>query len=95
MDFTGRAGQDGIVIDTDMAVFEDNLTMEGTPPDIRYIKSGDAGQQVDIFSGTYGNINGENEEAFLIRITDLSRGKSAAGAILMRHRKSGTMMLYL
>lgn len=75
MDFTGRAGQDGIVIDTDMAVFEDNLTMEGTPPDIRYIKSGDAGQQVDIFSGTYGNINGENEEAFLILHNGSIQGK--------------------
>ena len=75
MDFTGCAGQDGIVIDTDMAVFEDNLTMEGTPPDIRYIKSVDAGQQVDIFSGTYGNINGENEEAFLILHKGSIQGK--------------------
>ena len=58
-----------------MAVFEDNLTMEGTPPDIRYIKSGDAGQQVDIFSGTYGNINGENEEAFLILHNGSIQGK--------------------
>lgn len=75
MDFTGCAGQDGIIIDTDMAAFEDNLTMEGTPPDIRYIKVGDAGQQVDIFSGTYGNINGENEEAFLVLHNGYIQGK--------------------
>ena len=54
MDFTGCAGQDGIVIDTDMAVFEDNLTMEGTPPDIRYIKSVDAGQQVEYSAALTG-----------------------------------------
>lgn len=65
MDFTGCAGQDGIVIDTDMVVFEYDLTMEGTPPNIRCMKVEDRGLQVDIFSGTYGNINGENEEAFL------------------------------
>lgn len=67
MDFTGCAGQDSIVIDTDMVVFEENLSMEGTPPDIRYTKKeGDSGQQAEIFSGTYGNIKSENKEAFLI-----------------------------
>ena len=80
MDFTGCAGQDGIVIDTDMAVFEDNLTMEGTPPNIKYIRGEGTpeqqiNQQIDIFSGTYGNINGENKEAFLILHNGNIQGK--------------------
>ena len=76
MDFTGCAGQDGIVIDGDMASFEDNLSMEGVPPDMKYIKEeGNAGQQVDIFSGTYGNIKGENKEAFLILHNGSVQGK--------------------
>ena len=75
MDFTGCTGQDGIVIDTNMAAFEDNLTMKGTPPDIRYIKVGDEGHEVDIFNGTYGNINGENEKAFLVLHNGYIQGK--------------------
>lgn len=67
MDFTGCAGQDSIVIDTDMVVFEESLSMEGTPPDIRYTKNvGDSAQQAEIFSGTYGDIKSENKEAYLI-----------------------------
>ncbi|MBS7009559.1 Ig-like domain-containing protein [Anaerostipes sp.] len=76
MDFTGCAGRDGIVIDGESAVFEDNLSMEGTPPDIRCIGGeGSAAQQIDIYSGTYGNIKGEDQEAFLVLHNGSIKGK--------------------
>lgn len=68
LDFSACSGRDGVIIKGVGVSFENNLTMEGTPPDIRYESVPDSQdtQQMDILSGSYGTIKDENKEGILI-----------------------------
>lgn len=77
MDFNACRDQDGIIIKGADVIFNNNLTMEGAAPNIRY-ESGteyQGQQQLDIYSGSYGNVIDENKQGILMLYNSNIQGK--------------------
>lgn len=68
LDFSACSGQDGVIIKGASVMFENNLTMEGIPPEISFesVPGSQNTQQLEIFSGTYGSIKDDNKGAVLL-----------------------------
>lgn len=76
MDFSACADEDAIIADSAYITFDYNISMEGAPPDIKYQSNANgSGQQLEIFSGTFGSIRDVNKEAMLTLYNGKIQGK--------------------